>query len=612
MAKKIATLKQTSGEGFNFEDKVLGYFLIHLLNGTYPFENKYGTIQEIGLQKRSLGYLIDDLIIITKSSSEQYHFAFSIKSNKQITRNGFPEEFISSCWEQIFDTNLPEFIKNKNCLGLITSPIASDVKINLDELLRWGQEKNVISIQTEIKTTNKIKKDLYKSFKCPPALKKNLTIPDSDPSEILRSIIHLEFDFLSNISNSYKEVLGYCRESLSSNNLIEAEQLWNVLLSLASRYRINGSDVSRLKLIRDLKFKFAFKEYPDFKSDFQKMVSYTSNNIISIRDVFSNDFHLERELELKELSKSIETSSALTILGRSGSGKSALLKNWTTRNIKNQFILWINSNSFEKSDFADFENSFRLDHSLDKIFSLVSNKSTVIIDGIDAIVSVTGFNNFIAFLKLLINSEREGFWKLIISCQSDDWNRVLLKINSHIQSINFEKYDLIESSSEKMVDEVITKYSQLIYLSKNKSIKPLLLNLKILDLLISKSNNLIEQEISKWIGESDIIEWYWNEVIIAGEKGLVRGSIFKKLATEQADTLINKLPLTIFDSVEKIEIKNLVKERLCIIADEKVTFFHDLFGDWARTKVLIGQVDIKQFVSPRITSPLWVKAIRYY
>jgi hypothetical protein len=101
MAKKIAALKQTSGEGFAFEDKVVAYFLIHLLNGIYPFEEEFGLIEEIGLQKRSLGYLLDDVIIITKSSTSEYRFAFSIKSNKQITRSGFPKEFVSACWEQM-------------------------------------------------------------------------------------------------------------------------------------------------------------------------------------------------------------------------------------------------------------------------------------------------------------------------------------------------------------------------------------------------------------------------------------------------------------------------------------------------------------------------------
>ncbi|MCH7771255.1 MAG: ATP-binding protein, partial [Bacteroidetes bacterium] len=614
MAKKIATLKQSSGEGFVFEDKVVAYFLIHLLNGIQPFENTFGLIEEIRLQKRALGYLLDDLIIGTKSpsSSKEYIFAFSIKSNKQITRSGFPEDFVSSCWEQIHNKSLPKFDKSKNFLGLITSPLAQDVKINLDELVRWGKEKKSTAIRSEIKVANTIKKALYQSLKCPIKIKKNLNVANNDPSEILDSIAHLNFDFLSPISRSKKEVVQHCREALSSNNTNEAEKLWQELVSLASRYRISGSDVSRKKIINDLDFKFKLKEYPDYKSDLEKLISYTSTNLLSIRDVFIGDLHLKREEELDELSQSIKDSSALSLLGRSGSGKSALLKNWTTENINRELIFWINSTSFENKDFAEFEISIRLDHSLQRICNSVSNRSIAIIDAVDSLISETGFNNFIIFLKLLGVSEKNCFWKIIITCQSDDWNRIIEKIKNNFPNLNIEKYELLESSSQKIVDEVIQKFETLFYLKRNKKIKQLLLNLKILYILISKATILNEQEVSKWVGESDVIEWYWSEVITVGEKSLVRGNIFKKLASEQGDTLLNRIPLTIFDSGELSEIPNLLKEKLCTLNEEKITFFHDLFGDWSRTKVLIGQTDLQLFLIPRITSPLWLKAIRYY
>lgn len=612
MTANIATLKQTSGEGFVFEDNVVAYFLIHLLNGIYPFESKYGLVEEIGLQKRSLGHLLDDLIITTKSSL-QYQFAFSIKSNKQITRNGFPQDFVSNCWEQIYNIELPKFIKSQNFLGLITSPLAIDVKTNIDELIKWGREKKRKSVQIEIKTSNKIKQALYESLRCPLDLSKKLEVLDQEPTEILGLLVHLSFDFLSSNSVSEKEAIKYCRDLLASHSSKEAEELWRELISLASHYRTNGSDVSRAKLVSDLDFSFNLVEYPDFKADYEKIRSYTNINLLGIRDVLGNDFHYQRDDELNKLSQEIHTSSVLGVIGRSGSGKSALLKNWVHQNLNNELILWINSNSFENRDFTDFENSFKFSHTLTDICNSSANKSTLIIDAVDNLISEVGFNNLITLLRIFNSSEKNNPWKLIISCQSDDWNRVLYRINKNIPNLNIKTHEIIETESQKIVDEVFQKYDTLLYLKRNKKLKQILFNLKILDVLVSKASNLSEKEVSKWVGESDIVEWYWNGIIMVGERSLVRGNIFKKLASMQGDALINQISLTNFDSGELIEIQNLSKEKLCVISEEKISFSHDLVGDWSRLRVIIGrQLDIEAFLSERITSPLWIKAIRLY
>jgi hypothetical protein len=69
MAKQVATTKQTSGEGFGFEDKVAAYYAVWLLHGGFPFMPRSGRVIKLEFQKRVDKHFLDDLVLTLEDAS---------------------------------------------------------------------------------------------------------------------------------------------------------------------------------------------------------------------------------------------------------------------------------------------------------------------------------------------------------------------------------------------------------------------------------------------------------------------------------------------------------------------------------------------------------------
>jgi len=76
-----------------------------------------------------------------------------------------------------------------------------------------------------------------------------------------------------------------------------------------------------------------------------------------------------------------------------------------------------------------------------------------------------------------------------------------------------------------------------------------------------------------------------------------------RLAEQQADSLKPGIPLG-ESSVDLSPLGGLVSDRVCRkTPDDHVVFAHDLFGDWARLRILISQGDdLKEFLASRLNS----------
>lgn len=60
-------------------------------------------------------------------------------------------------------------------------------------------------------------------------------------------------------------------------------------------------------------------------------------------------------------------------------------------------------------------------------------------------------------------------------------------------------------------------------------------------------------------------------------------------------------------------LQTLVDDKVCRKREERIYFTHDLYGDWARMMVLVSHSeDIQDFLQPRLSVPLWQRALRLY
>src|SRR5437879_3401392 len=108
MARAVATTKQTGGGGYSFEDKVAASYVAMMLACQPPIGERPGTIRRVAFQNRSDGWLLDDLLIDLAGPDGNSRFALSVKSDQQITSNGFPGNFVSDVWAQWFHEGTEE------------------------------------------------------------------------------------------------------------------------------------------------------------------------------------------------------------------------------------------------------------------------------------------------------------------------------------------------------------------------------------------------------------------------------------------------------------------------------------------------------------------------
>ncbi len=134
--KKKAPVQATGGGGFRYENAVAAQFLLDLIGGTNALGVDFGRVARIDWQARDAGWLADDLIITCKASGGDRTAALSIKSAQQVTRAGFPQDFVTIAWAQWFAVKTDRKLRDGNdAVGLITRSLAHEVKDAWSSLL---------------------------------------------------------------------------------------------------------------------------------------------------------------------------------------------------------------------------------------------------------------------------------------------------------------------------------------------------------------------------------------------------------------------------------------------------------------------------------------------
>jgi hypothetical protein len=124
-----APVQVTGGAGFRYENAVAARFLLDLLAGTNALGVDFERITRIDWQARDAGWYADDLVLSCKPASGDRTAALSIKSPQQVTRTGFPQDFVKIAWAQWLGFETERNLRDSNdAVVLVTGSVAHDVK----------------------------------------------------------------------------------------------------------------------------------------------------------------------------------------------------------------------------------------------------------------------------------------------------------------------------------------------------------------------------------------------------------------------------------------------------------------------------------------------------
>src|SRR6516165_794242 len=94
-ARRRATVRLTGGSGPRYENSIAARFLLDMLAGLNSLGQDFRRIIRVDWQTRDAGWLADDLALTCKTGlNERRSVGISVKSNQQLTANGFPSDFV--------------------------------------------------------------------------------------------------------------------------------------------------------------------------------------------------------------------------------------------------------------------------------------------------------------------------------------------------------------------------------------------------------------------------------------------------------------------------------------------------------------------------------------
>src|SRR5205823_5821197 len=92
-----------------------------------------------------------------------------------------------------------------------------------------------------------------------------------------------------------------------------------------------------------------------------------------------------------------------------------------------------------------------------------------------------------------------------------------------------------------------------------------------------------------------------------------RSGLLVKLGELEARTLADGVPRTSLGYQEQDALSALVTADLVRVRDERVRFAHDLLGDWARLRFLVGEEPTASAEGrARTAAPRWHRAVRLF
>lgn len=382
MSKSTATLRSTSGAGFEFEDLVSAWLMVKALAGE-PAPCIDGVITRIQAQVSTLGWQMDDLLLtaeVNNNPSTTCRLAISVKGNVQVSATGLPEDFVKRAWAQWRDIEGPfrqsvdglalvtrgshaEFqatwsaVKDA-CSGVDTELGLSRIRNNkkqsalFDSIQRLGGEGSVYGVAGAVDGASGVGTVVAdaadavgvstgsRGASAAPGTATG-TATDTETIELIRHLHVLPTDLQFVGSEMESEAIGKCRRLLQSVGQDEAKLLWECLVSIAKEVRLRSGTVTVSDLLALLRRRFVLRHHPDYERDWQTLGDLTDDVRARIEIQLPSGLTVSRSQERAALEKSFATNHITVVHGDSGSGKSALVKSFLDDACRHCNQIWL-------------------------------------------------------------------------------------------------------------------------------------------------------------------------------------------------------------------------------------------------------------------------------
>jgi len=593
MAKQAASVTLTGGGGFNYEDRVAARFLVDMLSGMVPFGVDFGCIVKIDWQVRDTGRLLDDLALTMSSTTGKHVAELSIKSHRQVTSNGFPPNFVEAAWEEWLHAVPTAFENDRDLLVLVTGEIANDVDETWSTVLRQARattpDRLISRLQDPVPNASpqasETARELFKSLQCPTHLQGHGQTNQTAAVEMLRRIRLLHFDFESDPSRDLARAVADCQKLLNDSSLGEGQRLWEMLAGVAAENRGMGGSLDLPMLLSKLRSTFQLVDHPDFGGDWRTIKQSTADVLSDVRSEIGANATIKRDQEVKEIANVLNTLGVCLAAGDSGCGKSALAKR-VSKDFYDTTVM-ILPEDCEVERLKQLDVRLGITHPLIEVLSSSRGRCLLVLDSLERF-SERSLRIAGRLISDVLADDRCSRVHVLLLMQYDSIQRVVTRLSE--AGIDQSKLNItpIGPPPEDAIKIVLQNSTGIPWATLHIEMRPLLRNLKILDWVVRAAQSGRELGAANLTGLISLIDYLWSRWIESDDRGIAGGGLLKKIAAIEASGLATGVPLTAFEYSEQQALTSLTSADLLKRRAERITFSHDLLGDWARLKVLIG------------------------
>lgn len=610
MARELATTKETGGGGFAFADRVGAWFLLQMLSQTMPLQPRQGIINEVQFETRESGWLLDDLLLVLADGPDTFRCAISTKSDTKLSKGGFDTEFVRDAWEQWRGVPNATFDRERDYLGLATGGVPDGVLLDWADLERQASSGAADRLEARLAASSLTQRRIFESVVRPGGSAETNASAAIEGARLLARIRVFSFDFEFPQSADERRAVAQCRDRTRLETVESGAQLWNTLIGVAAESRTTGASISVSRLLRAVRDAAELKEFPDYRTDWEKINNRSAANMAEIRTTVGDNIHLERNEEQKELESALERNSAVALVGESGSGKSALVSAVAQKKGGFDCIVWLKPEQISQPSEPDLVEHLGLRHGLGTLIEgSVRSKGLLVVDSFERFESDARARAI--ELVRMVRERGESQWKIVITAQTQNWldaRRSLLDAGlSNVEVLAFAKPKPDE------VAAMLASAPGVARLFDRRELQPILCNLAILHWVINTERTHPFDESRTWVGEAELIGWIWEHWCGTGRDQYRRDALLRLIGDKEGERISGAVSRESIPTTELDVLRDLERGGVIRVTDSLVEFTHDLIGDWARFHVLLAAGDdVTEQIRQKVVVPRWARGIRLY
>ncbi|URM26101.1 hypothetical protein LLY42_19355 [Pseudomonas frederiksbergensis] len=592
-----ATLRSTSGAGFEFEDLISAWQLVKALSGEQA-PGIGGVVTQVQAQVSTLGWCIDDLLLTAHATTVPRRLAISAKGNLQVTAAGLPADFVTRAWEQWRDPQGP-FNRAADGLALVTLGTHQ----TFDPA--WREVKNACSGTDTALAMSRIRSNKRQSGVFDSVQKPGGT-SDEETIELIRRLHVLPTDLQFAHSEHATQAIAQCRRLLASGCDVEAQSLWKALINIAKEVRLRSGTITVLDLLSLLRSQFGLRHHPDFERDWATLFNITADYKARIETELPSGYVVPRTAEKTMLQAAVADHPVTVVFGESGSGKSALVKSVLDGAYPSWNQVWFGPEELKTALSAARRGALPLTHELSLVLNVtVKPQNVLVIDSAERIKA----GEFVVIRQLLQailpsnGKETEGAWRVVIVTQTQSWvedeETILSGRKAHLVEV--------EALNSDAVKLALLPSPILGWLAAHDDTIAALTNLRTLAWVI-KAGAALGANASGLASHTAIADRLWKHWTKdrADVKALMMRLAQREASFERSFALTDLEPTDTTTFTQRPdELPLLLNERT-----NRIEFEHDLAADWARFQFL-KQIwaDTPQWAA-LAGNPLWTSALR--